>query len=121
MKIVEKMHEGGNRLARRAGLLSPLSQLFFLLFFLGLLSVMLLHRHWAIIWYALGVAWLNCRGWGCSKEHALSWTVDLMNVCTGAYPCLSKFSVSLKLRVICVSWVSFYGKETGLSSGMHLG
>ena len=25
---------------------------------------MLLHRHRAIIWYAVGVAWLNCRGVG---------------------------------------------------------
>ena len=28
------------------------------------LSVMLLHRHRAIIWYAFGVAWLNFRGVG---------------------------------------------------------
>ena len=28
----------------------------------------------------------------------MSWTVDLLNVCTGAYPRLSKLSVSLKLR-----------------------
>ena len=38
----------------------------------------------------------------CSKEHALCWTADLLNVCTGAYPCLSKLSVSLKLRGVCV-------------------
>ena len=29
-----------------------------------MLSVMLLHRHRAIIWYAFGVAWLNSRGVG---------------------------------------------------------
>ena len=45
------MHEGGNRPARPANL------------FLGgasvKLSVMLLHRHRAIIWYTFGIAWLN--------------------------------------------------------------
>ena len=35
------------------------------------LCVMLLHRHRAIIWHAFGVAWLNSRGWGYSKDYAL--------------------------------------------------
>ena len=28
---------------------------------------MLLHGHWAIIWCAFGVAWLNSKGVGCFK------------------------------------------------------
>ena len=51
------------------------SQLIFLRRASVKLSVMLFHRHRAIIWYAFGIAWLNSRGWGCSKEHALWWTV----------------------------------------------
>ena len=35
------------------------------------LSVMSLHRHRAIIWYAYGVAWLNSMEVGCSKHYAL--------------------------------------------------
>ena len=84
-------------------LLPPLSQLIF--FFseaCARLSFMLLHRHRAIIWYAFGVSWLNSRGWGCSKDYALCESVDLLRFCTGAYLLLSKLSVSLKLRGVCV-------------------
>ena len=41
-------------------------------------------------------------GWGCSKDYALCQTVELLSFCTEVYPCLSKLSVSLKLRGICV-------------------
>ena len=43
---------------------------------------MLLHRHKASIWYALGVAWLNSRGVGCLKFDALShWDAVFCAVC----------------------------------------
>ena len=38
------------------------------------LCVMLLHSHRAIIWHAFGVAWLNSRGWGYSKDYALCYS-----------------------------------------------
>ena len=53
------MHE-----ARRAGLLPPLGQLIFLRGASVELSVLLLNRHRAILWYAFGVAWLNSSGTG---------------------------------------------------------
>ena len=61
MEIPENLHEGDNSQARRAGLLPPLGQL---IFFEGgggggafvELSVLLLHRHGAIIWFVFGVA-----------------------------------------------------------------
>ena len=42
-----------------------------------------------------------------------------MSFCTRAYPCLSKLSVSLKLRGFVTSWVSCCWKDIGLSSGTH--
>ena len=36
--------------------------------------------------YAFGVAWLNSRGGGCSKEPGLCWTVDLLNFPPGLIP-----------------------------------
>ena len=50
--------------ARRAGLLPPLRQLIFFRGASAKLSVMLFHRHRAIIWYAFGVACVNSRGVG---------------------------------------------------------
>ena len=44
-----------------------MSQLIFFGGGLRQLSVMLLHRQRAIIWYAFGLAWLNSRGWFCFK------------------------------------------------------
>ena len=83
------MHEGGNRPARPAN------------FFLGgasvKLSVMLLHRHRAIIWYTFGVACLNSMEVGLFLR--LCFVLEcglLLSVCTEADPCLSKLSVPLK-------------------------
>ena len=42
-----------------------------------------------------------------------------MSFCTRAYPCLSKLSVSLKLRGFVTSWVSCCWTDIGLSSGTH--
>ena len=43
---------------------------------------MLLHRHKASIWYALGIAGLNSRGVGCLKFDALShWDAVFCAVC----------------------------------------
>ena len=58
------MHEGGNSPA-----VAPVGPTtFFLLGASVELSVLLLHRHRAIIWYAFGVAWLNTRGVGLLKR-----------------------------------------------------
>ena len=64
---------------------------------------MLLHRHRAIIWYAFGVAWLNSREVGLFERLCFVLECGLvLSFCTEAYPCLSKLTVSLKLRKVCV-------------------
>ena len=83
---------------------------------------MMLHRHRAIFWCAVGVARLNSRGWGCLKRHALCQTGfeeffyrDLSS------PLIKSLEFPSNAGGIVSSWVSCCCTDTGLSSGVHLG
>ena len=61
MEIPENVQEGVNRPGRRAS-------------------------YFFLVCIAFGVAWINSKGWGCSKDYALCWSVELLSYWTGATP-----------------------------------
>ena len=102
MEIPENVHEGVNKPGRRVDLLPPLSQLIF-------------------FWCAFGVALINSRGWGCSKDYALCWSVELVSYCTGATPVFKAQCLPPNSGGFVSSWESCCCKDTGLLFGMYLG
>ena len=63
-------------------------------------------------WYAFGVARINSKGWGCSKDYALCRSVELLSYCTGATPVLKAQCLPPNWGRFVSSWESCCCKDS---------